>query len=392
MKICQKCGTSQNEEMKFCFNCGNALTQQNLIAIQGQTLQTKQSDSPLSQNPFASGTQLLQVPEVKQSQKTDVQPPQAIPSELAKNNIWINVSASMNLILIILFLIQLIFAPLSYPLSEEDEDFETKYEELNNRYLALDTKNKNLQSDYSILETNQSELMRKLEFIEKINTGHLLESCYEDIKDDYHEKFDDFWWKIIHDREEVIEFAARLAEHDLGRLYWTNANERYSSFTGNNMAEVAFSKLSLVPDFIQIDENDNTTVKIKKILSFVTSWVHYEFDLNEKFLSPIETLTFRSGDCDDFAILTSALFELVGIQSGLTFVINDEGGKHAMSLLHLDDLGGYDHYYFQDLTDHGLEEGKWILIEPQSPIEGQHNEGWMEQWSGEYFIEIDKHL
>ena len=100
--------------------------------------------------------------------------------------------------------------------------------------------------------------MQELEFIEKINTGHLLESCYEEIQDKYHEKFEDFWWNIINDEDEVIEFAARLSEHDLGRLYWTAPNERYSSITGENMAKVAFSKLSLVPDYIQIDENDDT--------------------------------------------------------------------------------------------------------------------------------------
>ena len=73
-----------------------------------------------------------------------------------------------------------------------------------------------------------------------------------------------------------------------------------------------------------------------------------------------------SGDCDDFAILVSALFELVGLDSGIVFLTNDEGDGHAMSLLH-DDLG-----------DYGFQAGNWIIIEPQSPI---WNKGILNGWS-----------
>jgi hypothetical protein len=125
---------------------------------------------------------------------------------------------------------------------------------------------------------------------------------------------------------------------------------------------------------------DTPTEKIHKILDFIYAHISYEKEIDDVFLAPVETLGFKSGDCDDFSILAAAFFEVTGIDAAVGFFENNEGEQHAMVLVHLEDLTGYNYLYFSDLTGKGLEPGKWIIIEPQSPIEFQSG-SWIQQWN-----------
>jgi hypothetical protein len=51
-----------------------------------------------------------------------------------------------------------------------------------------------------------------------------------------------------------------------------------------------------------------------------------------------------------------------------------------MVLVHLNELTDYDFFSFNDLTDYGLEEGLWIVIEPQLNIVYQ-TDNWVAQWN-----------
>ncbi len=51
-----------------------------------------------------------------------------------------------------------------------------------------------------------------------------------------------------------------------------------------------------------------------------------------------------------------------------------------MVLVHLDELDGYDCWSLSDLTRYGLDEGKWMVIEPQYPIGNQDLE-WIGEWN-----------
>ena len=75
----------------------------------------------------------------------------------------------------------------------------------------------------------------------------------------------------------------------------------------------------------------------------------------------------------------AALLEAVGIDTAIGLFKNKKGEYHAMILVHLEDLEGYDYWYYSDLTDKDLEEGRWIIIEPQTTIENQSDE-WIKQW------------
>ena len=413
MGLCPKCGTLQNEGITYCTICGKYLPQnqpQSLPFQQSQPFQgelSTQGPAQLQQQQYHTPLQQFPVQQTKPVQEQTDYGKTLSPKK--KGNVGLSLSVFLNVFLVFLFIVQLIAAPLSSPLAD-DSDEDDKYNELQDDYSSLEYQYASLQSstnqlqddysdlqgEYNQLEEQYNELKAEKEFSQNINVGHLLECCYADIRGIYAEEWSGFWWQIVGDDEDVILFAARMAEHDLGRLYWIDANDKYNSLRDEGMPEnmntAALVKLSCVPDFIGIEGSDTPATKVEKVLDFVSTWVRYEHDLNNEFLSPVETLSFRSGDCDDFAILTSALFELVGLEAGIVFVTNDAGDAHAMCLLHLNDLGGYGYYYFSDLTDYDLKAGEWILIEPQSPIDGQDNEGWMEQWQGQYFVEIEKHL
>lgn len=281
-------------------------------------------------------------------------------------------------------------------LTEDYDNIQTQMAQVQSNFDDLESEKGLLTTQNEALIELYNELSKDYEFVQDVAIGHLLQQCYDDIREIYEDEWGGFWWNFIGDDEDVILFAARMAEHDLGSLVWTSVNDNYNSLRQPDMTEdmhkAALEKISLVLGYIGIEETDNASIKIEKVLDFVTEWVHYESDKNNEFLSPAETLTTRSGDCDDFAILVSALFELTGLEAGLVFLSSDDNGWHAMSLVHEDNLGGYGYYYFSDLTEYGLASGKWLLIEPQMTIENQNNESWMSLWTGEHFIDIDQHI
>jgi transglutaminase-like putative cysteine protease len=174
-------------------------------------------------------------------------------------------------------------------------------------------------------------------------------------------------------------FAADLALHDLRILYWPRIEDDYYEDVGEYSYDTARAKIDEIIILLDIGTYDTSVDIIEKVLTFINSYIHYESEANDVFHAPVETLGFKSGDCDDFTILAAALFEDLGIESAIRFYYNEDIGYHAMVLVHLENLGDYGYWYFSDLTHRGLEEGRWITIEPQLTIEYQDSD-WIEQW------------
>ncbi|MEE8168765.1 MAG: transglutaminase-like domain-containing protein [Candidatus Hydrothermarchaeales archaeon] len=139
--------------------------------------------------------------------------------------------------------------------------------------------------------------------------------------------------------------------------------------------------LDAVLGFAGVQDSSSEVSKLKKILGWLNANVHYESDLNNIFRAPVETLSLKSGDCDDYSILTGALFERAGVESAVGFFkASGEAEGHAMVLVRLDDLGGYPNRYYSDLTHRGLSSGKWIKIEPQRTIDRQSGD-YIKKWN-----------
>ena len=117
--------------------------------------------------------------------------------------------------------------------------------------------------------------------------------------------------------------------------------------------------------------------------------MEYKAVLHKTACAPVETLNLRSGDCDDFSILVSALFEMGEFECAIGFFENDSEEAHVMVLIHLEELIGFRYWRYEDLTSLGLPEGDWIKIEPQAPLDEQADEDWMSQWTLKMAVEVD---
>jgi transglutaminase-like putative cysteine protease len=176
-----------------------------------------------------------------------------------------------------------------------------------------------------------------------------------------------------------VDFCANLAMHDERKVYWAEYEYLYYDGYQTHSYDDALAKLQYVLDYIGISSSNTSVEKIAGVLKFMNKYLHYEPDMIDKFFAPVETLAYRSGDCEDYSILAAALFELVGVDAAVAFFDDADLNGHAMTLVHLDSLGQYSYVYSPDLTSLGLSAGTWITIEPQSVITEQSG-SWFAQW------------
>jgi len=276
-----------------------------------------------------------------------------------------------------------------FKLQNQYSELQVQYEDLNKRYLSLETnyrdlvlEHKSLQSNYDSLKESYSNLQRDFEVEKALHIGNSLESYYDYLRQELGPTGAKWWW-LNPDKsywQTEVNFAANLAMHDLRRIYWPSIEKDYYEDVGEYSYDTARKKIDGILALIEIKTYDAPTDKIRKILDFIHQYIQYETEVNDVFLAPVETLGFRSGDCDDFSILAAALFEAVGIDSAIGFFTNKDNEYHAMVLVDLEDLAGYRYWFYNDLTKLGLKEGRWIIIEPQATISDQGDD-WISQWN-----------
>ncbi len=261
-------------------------------------------------------------------------------------------------------------------LNDEISVLETSIESKRASLRSLEQRFDNLQEDYYELELDY-----RLE--KELRIGNSLESYYDNLRDGLGPTGSKYWWYTPSEGiwQPQADFAANLALHDLWELYWPDYETEYVEAAGENSYETAWRCLNTIYESLDISSFDTPVNKITKILNFLDEHIHYESEINDVFLAPVETLGFKSGDCDDYSILASALFEIAGVECAIGLFKNDDDDYHAMVLVDLDDLGGYRYWRYDDLTSLGLPEGQWIKIEPQSTIDHQGDDEWMGQWN-----------
>ncbi|MEM2613599.1 MAG: hypothetical protein QXO15_05140 [Nitrososphaerota archaeon] len=297
-------------------------------------------------------------------------------------------------------------------LAEEYEVLNVEYQTLRSDYTALASKYRSLsesyitlQQSYATLQLQYEELSvefkevssayravsSELETWRVLHIGTTLETYYDYVRANVFSILglipvaEERWYKFPSYYKLSVQFAAQMAAHDVGNCYWPNlkCESEYYEYTGEYSYKTASSILRYALNLANVNVRDSATVKIDKILRFISSIVHYEHRLIDHMWFPTETLTFRSGDCTSFSILASALFEMAGIKSAIGFFENANGDGHAMVLVRLESLDGYSYYYYSDLTGLGLTAGKWIIIEPQFRSLSEQEESqdsWIPQW------------
>lgn len=290
------------------------------------------------------------------------------------------------------------------------ESLSSQLSSLNAEYTSLQREHSFLQSDYFTLSLNYTRLDRDHEVLkgqyvelqttlqtwEQLHIGTTLETYYDYVRANVmtiggYPLGEEEWWMYPDYYEDSVWLAACMAAHDVGNLYWPSLETEYLDTTGEYSCYSAQDMLERLLDMCEINLNDDHVNKIDKILGFVNSIITYETRLVDHMWFPTETLTFRSGDCTSYSILVAALLEMVDIKSAIGFFLNDQGDGHAMVLINSETLGEYKCWYFQDLTDHGLSSGRWIIIEPQySSLSEQetYQDEWIPQWDLEVAAEV----
>jgi len=283
-------------------------------------------------------------------------------------------------------------------LNNRHSSLQTSYNQLDSQHTSLQTTNSNLQSDYNQLDVEYNTLQSDYDYLDTqyltllldyyalddnyenettMGMGHLLNDYYEVIRE---EVTPTGWWIYQPTNQDFADFAANIAEHGLGITYWPDYEDEFYQKSeiayGSRIHsyEKAIYQLNAVKNLIDVTEFDNNTLKIDKILDFINDNINYEPDMHDNFLAPMETLSLKSGDCEDYSILAGALFELVDIESAIA-IGEDSGTPHAFVLVKLDNLGAHGYWHFDDLTGYGLSSGQWIIIEPQARIEQQSEAG-----------------
>lgn len=284
------------------------------------------------------------------------------------------------------FLVLIVFRHINLQL--EYSDLKSEYQRLEENYLKLDSELSSLKSmrdslllridqlegEVSSLRESYNDILFQYQVSEALRINHLLEDYYDEVR-----SLKDAPWRERDSYSEQVRLMVELAKHSLGRMYWPTLEERFYELSGEYSYVVAMRKMSEVLKLTGVGDTDTYVERVEKILNFINKNIHYENDYKNKFLAPLETLAFRSGDCDDYAVLAAAFFEKAGINSAIGIFTNGTV-EHAMVLIRLDNLSPYGFHYYQDLTSIGLSPGRWILIEPQATIDRQYNPDWFNQW------------
>jgi len=295
------------------------------------------------------------------------------------------------------------------PLQGSYLSLQDDYSRLNNAYNTLQAEHGSLNADYTSVTDSYNDLQNDYDILEQY-CNNLLED-YNSLYDDYDFLLEDYsvlsedyeaeitlrignslesYYDVVREKfgtwqsnTQMAQFAANLVSHSLGRIYWTSLENEFYQDVGEHSHDVAWAILNAALDLTGATTSQDPTERIAKILDLIDQYFHYEYDIEDVILAPAETLTFRSGDCDDFTMLAAALFEAVDIESAVAFFKHQDPGAekkyHWMVLVHLDDLGEYGYWHYDDLTSMGLASGQWIIIEPQKTVDDQRSD-WVGQW------------
>jgi len=343
---CSRCGYESPEGTQYCGICGAS------------------TESMRTTPPSASPAMAVPIPPSRKLPWKILSV--ALAAFLIGSNIaWVYVKATDNHDL----------SAVSGRLDQLQKDYGTQGEALETQQSA----NSDLQKKYDDLLADLSNLGPQYELYQRLRIESLAADYYQTIRENVGPQSAG-WRQNGGTWAELVSFCSELAMHDEGKMSWKDYEAMYFDGYQTYSYDDALAKLKFVNEYAGVSTSNTSVENVAAILQFIVGHVEYQRDMIDKFFAPVETLFYRSGDCEDFSALAAALFEVAGIDSAIGFFSStSESSGHAMALVHLDNLGAYNWTYYSDLTSFGLSSGTWITIEPQSLITDQSG-SWISQW------------
>ena len=187
--------------------------------------------------------------------------------------------------------------------------------QLENERSILNSQLSELQSQVSNLESEISTLseINDLNALLRIPDG--LDQHYEKIRNELLERFTskgDRGWLL---------FSVVQVLHDIGDYNDTHSCDSFSETHNVSCSSLSREFLEALCKF-KVQENESLN-QIRTVYDWVNDYLDYVEDEWGFPRFPVETLVLGHGDCEDQAVVVSAMLEILGFETALS-IINDE--------------------------------------------------------------------
>ncbi|MBD3189457.1 MAG: hypothetical protein GF308_02385 [Candidatus Heimdallarchaeota archaeon] len=264
------------------------------------------------------------------------------------------------------------------------------YQELLNDYELLFGNNSDVLQEYSIMSNSLEELQEQYQqlqeeitfWVETVTSMPILDrmSIYYQLVRINHEDFGNDGSNF----SKPVDFAVELIMHGLGRYNaFTKVDivlEKYGFFKWGSMedARYALQQSFVGENYLTCWEQGHSEEEIydwiKTELRFIPDRLQdqSEGDLYwDFFLSALETLKFRGGDCEDLSILLSTLLERNGFETKFATIVDSSNGygpiEHAFLFLKVNaNKSLYKNSIFWTFGENDGEKDTWIAIDVSS--------------------------
>lgn len=172
---------------------------------------------------------------------------------------------------------------------------------------------------------------------------------------------------------------AWLALHDAGEVDWPKESLTYKETYGETPGERTAAFLDQINLWVYNDRFRATGAypeigseeRANAIYAFVNSKVKYNPDVADYPRFPVETFSYRSGDCEDMAILLASLLERAGYETALLTIVDE-----TQSLYHAAALIKPDADWQKGTWPVEGSQDRWLLLDPSFQNEWGQDPEW----------------
>lgn len=241
--------------------------------------------------------------------------------------------------------------------------------------IFLINQNKSLYDQNESLTDLYHKLIRKIELQDILSMPKGLDQHYEKIRNasmmSFVNKAGDWGWLL---------FTVGQVLHDTGQYNWSDLCVSFNKTHGVTCSNLTLNFLERITDYIS--KNYTGLEKIRVLYLWVNDYIGY-IDNQWGFPRfPIETLVYGFGDCEDQAMVMSALLEFSGFETALSLIHDEEKDLyHEFCLVKANGMN-YNGTLLQ--LDEYTELGHcWFILDPAYNQEFGKDPDWIEKYKNE---------